>query len=328
MSTAAATINTVTRWLTYLLAIPMITLGIIGAILTIIVFTRQQSFRRNTTITYLLAGAIMTAIHLPFIYLQNILVDGFHLGVFNTNDIACRERNYLFYVTTVAAVSYPCWAAFDQYAGTCREAAFRHRWSSMRVVRLAIVSTVIFWAIVYFPMIFVSSSVNGVCILIDGPFAIFYNYVLAPIVFIVGPITLITVFTWGTLRNLHTTTLVKHNHRLAKQVRRMLIPQLFILALFGIPFGIDNMYQNITRKVQKDAIRLAIEHLFDQITRLFYHIIFVSTFYIYLYMSSVVRKVLRRLITKHFKNNVIIPTNISSDRPITLQTLKSINFSQ
>jgi len=96
MSSAAATINTISRWLNYLLAIPMITLGILGAILTIIIFVQQRPFRRNPTITYLLAGAIMTAIHLPSIYLQSILVDGFGLGVFNTNDIACRERNYLF----------------------------------------------------------------------------------------------------------------------------------------------------------------------------------------------------------------------------------------
>ena len=96
MSSAATTINTVSRWLNYVLAIPMITLGMIGAILIILVFTGQRSFRCNSTITYLLAGAIITVIHLPTIYFQSILVDGFGLGVFNTNDIACQERNYLF----------------------------------------------------------------------------------------------------------------------------------------------------------------------------------------------------------------------------------------
>ena len=320
MSTAVVTINTVSRWLNYLLAIPMISLGIIGAIFTIIVFRGQQSFRRNPTITYLLAGAIITAIHLPSIYLQSILVDGFSLGVFNTNDVACRERNYLFYVTTVAAISFPCWAAFDQYAGTNREASFRRRWSSMRFARLAILGTVIFWAIIYLPLIFLSNSVNGVCVLRDGLFKIFHSYVLSPLVFIVGPVTLITMFTLGTIRNLRSTTLANRRDRLAKQVRRMLIPQLIALAVFGIPFGVENLYKDITNKVQKDALRSATEHLFDQITRLVYHVNFVCTFYMYLYMSRDVRKTLKRLMTKYFRTHLIAPAPTSSSKPITLQT--------
>jgi hypothetical protein len=319
MSSAAVTINSVSRWLNYLLAIPMITLGIIGALLTIIVFIGQRSFRRNSTITYLLAGAIITAIHLPSIYLQSILVDGFGLGVFNTNDIACRERNYLFYVTTVSAISFPCWAAFDQYASTSRQASFRNRWSSMRVVRLAIIGTIIFWGIIYFPMIFLSTSVNNVCIVIDGPFKIFHSYILTPIVFIVGPFALITGFALGTIRNLRLMVLSKRQDRLARQVRRMLIPQLIILAICGIPFGIESMYDDITSKVHKTDLRKAIEHLFDQLTRLFYHITFVSTFYIYLYMSHDMRKMFKQF----WKKNRIAPGNISSSRPIMLYTFKS-----
>jgi hypothetical protein len=327
MSSAAATINTVSRWLNYLLAIPMITLGILGALLTIIIFVQQRPFRRNPTITYLLAGAIMTAIHLPSIYLQSILVDGFGLGVFNTNDIACRERNYLFYVTTVSAISYPCWAAFDQYASTNREAYFRQRWSSMRFARRAIIGTVFFWGIIYFPMIFVSRSINGVCILVDGPFHIFYSYILTPIVFIMGPITLTTCFTLGTIRNLRSTAFANRHDRLAKQVRRMLIPQLVILAIFGIPFGIDSVYQDATSKIQKGVLRKAIEQLFAQITRLVYHVIFVSTFYIYLYMSSDVRKLIMRLIATHFKKNRVAPVNIVYTKSTRIQILKLMNYS-
>jgi hypothetical protein len=324
-SSAVETINNVSRWLNYVLAIPMITLGIIGAVLTIIVFMGQRSFRHNSTITYLLAGAIITAIHLPSIYLQSILVDGFYLGLFNTNEIACRERNYLFYVTTVAAVSFPCWAAFDQYASTSREASFRNRWSSMRTVRLAIIGTILFWSIIYFPMIFLSTSINNVCIIIDGPYKIFHSYILTPIVFIVGPFSLITGFTLGTIQNLRSMILSKRQNRLAKQVRRMLIPQLIILAICGIPFGIESIYEDITSKLNKSDLRKSIEHLFAQLIRLFYHITFVSTFYIYLYMSNDVRKMLIQFWKKKFQKNRIEPLTISSSKPITLRTFKSTN---
>ncbi|CAF1235224.1 unnamed protein product [Adineta steineri] len=324
---AAATINTVAQWLNYVLAIPMITLGFIGAILTIIVFKQQKLFRRNPSIIYLLSGAIMTTIHLPTVYLQSILVEGFQLGLYNTNDIACRERNYLFYVTTVAAISYPCWAAFDQYASTHREAKFRHYWSSIKFARLAIIGTVIFWAIIYFPLIFVSSSINNVCIVRDGPYRIFHAYILTPIVFIMGPITLTTIFTLGTIRNLRSSAFSNRHDRLAKQIRRMLIPQLIILAIFGIPFGIDSVYQDITRNVQKDILRQAIEHLFAEITRVIYHVIFVSTFYIYLYMSNDVRKIMSRLVHRYIKKNDVVPFNISSGKAISMRIIRSTSVS-
>jgi hypothetical protein len=273
----------------------MITFGIIGALLTILVFTKQKSFRHNPTITYLLAGAIMTAIHLPSIYLQSILVDGFGLGVFNTNDIACREHNYLFYVTTVIAISFPCWAAFDQYASTSRETNFRNRWSSMRIVRLAILLTIIFWSIIYLPMIFLSGIDNGVCIITSNFYRKFNNYFFTPLVYTITPLTLIILFMQRTLENLRTMTLVNHRNRLTRQIRRMLIPQLIVLGISGIPFGLQNIYLDFTLQIPKDNLRLSIEHLFIQIIRLFYHCNFVCTFYIYLYTSSEVRNVLKRL---------------------------------
>ena len=76
----------------------MILFGIIGALLTILVFTGQPSFSRNPTIIYLLVGSVITAIHLPCNYLQSVLVGGFGLGLFNTNIANCRQRNYIRYV--------------------------------------------------------------------------------------------------------------------------------------------------------------------------------------------------------------------------------------
>jgi hypothetical protein len=140
MSTAA--INAAVHWLNYLIAIPMIVLGIIGAILTILVFTGQPSFLRNPTIIYLLAGAVITAIHLPCNYLQSVLIDGFGLGLYNVNIANCRQQNYIRFMTTVSAISFPWWAAFDQYVSTYREASFRNRWRSMRTVKMAIIETV------------------------------------------------------------------------------------------------------------------------------------------------------------------------------------------
>lgn len=303
MLSTVSIINEVSRYLNYFGAIPMMILGIVGAILTIVVFTTQVSFRNNTTINYLLANAILTGIHLPTIYAQSILVDGFLLGVFNSSNQACREHSYFLYVTTVTVISFPCWAAFDQYAATCREAKFRYQWNSLRIVRLAIVLTVVFWAIVYIPVIFLSGIVNNRCSFLNATYRKFMNYFLTPVVYTILPFAVIVFCTRGTIQNLRLRKSVHRDDHFIKSIRRMLIPQLMILCLSGFPFSIEVIYFELTNQIEKDSLRQAIEHLFIQIDRLFYHCNFVCNFYIYAYMSSEVRKALRQVIHRCFRWN-------------------------
>jgi hypothetical protein len=200
-----ATVNLLTRLLNYVFAIPMLILGMMGSTLIIIVFTQKRAFRRNTSLTYLLAGAIITGIHLPTIYIQMILVYGFDVSLMNTNESACHEHTYLRYVTTVAAISFPCWAAFDQYVGTSRDVNVRNRWSSLRLVRSVIIFTVIFWIFFYIPIIFYTGIINGVCVFKPGLYTQFNTYIFTPLVYGVGPAVVITYSTLGTVRNLRFT---------------------------------------------------------------------------------------------------------------------------
>ncbi|CAF1594081.1 unnamed protein product [Rotaria magnacalcarata] len=321
MPSTAATANTVSRWLNYLVALPMVILGTFGAILTIIIFTRRNSFLRNPTVQYLLAGAVMTALHLPSVYLQGILVDGFGLGIYNTNIIVCREHRYLFYSTTVATISFPCWAAFDQYVSTSREATVRRRWSSIRMTRFVIVGTIIFWSIVYMPIIFIVSIASGSCAFIDSPLSRLNDYFVTPVAYTIAPLTVVIICMRGIIRNLQSNRVHNHNNNLKIQVRRMLIPQLIILSISGVPFGLYSIYTQATSKTQKDASRLAIEHLFLQIIRLFYHLNFVCSFYTYFYRSKEMRKVLKRLIYGLIRRNQIEPADVSLANTFSLNTV-------
>ena len=320
-----STINLLTNLLNYIFAIPFLILGVIGSVFTIIVFTRGRSFRRNTTTNYLLAGAIVTGIYLPTGYIQVILVYGFDISLLNTSNAACREYTYLRYVTTVAAISFPCWAAFDQFACTSRQAAFRNRWSTRRAARIIIVSDVVFWIIIYIPSIFYSKIINGVCALKPGAYARFNTYVFTPIVYGIGPAVVIIYCTRGTIKHLRSTIIRSYNQRLVKQVRAMIVPQLVILAISGIPFGFQGIYLDITSSVEKDAERMALERFFGQVITIFYHFNYVFTFYIYFYISSEVRKVLRHEILKFIQKARVTPNDAIANLSIRLRPLNSIN---
>jgi hypothetical protein len=186
-------------------------------------------------------------------------------------------------MTTVAAISFPCWAAFDQYANTSRKASFRNRWSSIRVVRWAIIGTVIFWVIVYLPIIFVSGIVDGFCVLQSGRFTQFNTYFLTPFVYSIGPLIIMTIFTFGTIRNLRSVHSLNRQGQLSKQVRRIFIPQLIVLGVYGIPFGFQGIYLDLIRGIRKDDFRLALEDLLF----FYYFIVIMFAPFTYIYTHQV-----------------------------------------
>ncbi|UJR29709.1 hypothetical protein I4U23_017258 [Adineta vaga] len=288
------TISTITRWLNYVLAIPMIIFGMIGSILTVLVFARRRTLWNYPTITYLLAGSIITAIHLPTIYLLVVLADGFGIVLFNYNDIICRLFNYFLYVTTVSAIYFPCLAAFDQYVCTCPNAAFRNRWHNMKVVRLAICGTILFWSILFLPILIIYQLVNNSCSITNYSPRVLKNYVVTPLFFTIIPIILIIFFLRSMIRNIRLLKLNNYQQdRFERQIRRMLFVQLIILAVSGFPFALESAYLEATSTIQETRLRKAVENLVLQVLRFFFHVNLVGTFY--LYISSEVRKTVRQL---------------------------------
>ncbi|UJR32486.1 hypothetical protein I4U23_019948 [Adineta vaga] len=320
------TFSFLTRFLNYIFAIPMLILGMIGSILIVVVILQKRAFRQNTSLTYLLAGAIITGIHLPSIYIQMILVYGFNVSLMNTNESACREHTYLRYVTTVAAISFPCWAAFDQYVATSPHVIIRNRWGSLRTVRLVILCTVIFWILIYIPVIFNTGIINHVCTFIPGPYTKFNTYAFIPFVYGVGPVGVITYCTLGTVRNLRTNNVHEAHAKLTKQVRAMLVPQLIILAISGIPFGFQSVYIELTNDLSKSALRIEIENFCGQVILIFYHFNYVFTFYIYVYKSSEFRKVLKNKLFYWIPIRRVQPKDFNtfhSARPMKMHTIDS-----
>ncbi|CAM2704050.1 unnamed protein product [Rotaria socialis] len=317
------TFNLLIRLINYVIGIPFLIFGMLGSILTVVVFTRKRSFLRNTSVAYLLAGAIITGLHLPLIYIQTILVYGFNTSLMNTNVAACREHTYLRYVTTVAAISFPCWAAFNQYATTSRDVAFRNRWSSLHFARIVVLCNIIFWILIYIPILFSTDIIHGVCVFKPCAYTTFNTFVFTPLVYGLGPAAVFILSTRGTIKNLRSNFTHNANERLTIQVRRMLLPQLIILAISGIPFGFQGIYLSMTSYIQKDAWRIALENFIGQIILIFYHFNYVFTFYIYVLMSSEVRKILNRQILKVTRLNKIIPTDAAKENSMILRPVQA-----
>ncbi|CAF1406921.1 unnamed protein product [Adineta steineri] len=130
-----------------------------------------------------------------------------------------------------------------------------------------------------------------------------------------------TVCTLGTLRNLRSIRSFSQQGYLTRQTRRMLIPQVIVLGVSEIPFGFQGIYLELTKKIQKDSFRLALEYFFDQMILLLFHCNYVCTFYIYLYMSSEVRRTFKDLIFKCLRHNNIVTIRSTAHNEVHCQML-------
>jgi hypothetical protein len=174
----------------------------------------------------------------------------------------------------------------------------RSKWSSKRFAYRAIFFTIPFWFIIYFPNSIYTRALGSTCISNNIIAIYIYLFVITPIVYIILPIIFITYFNIGIVKNLRVASVVSvsnTNKRMAKQVRRMLMPQLIILILSGLPFAIQTIYNAATITIVKDADRIAIETLIGHITRLLFYLNYVSSFYINMLMSNEFRKIVRNL---------------------------------
>jgi hypothetical protein len=85
---------------------------------------------------------------------------------------------------------------------------------------------------------------------------------------------------------------------MARQVLRMLVPQLIILIASGLPFTIETLYSAATMLIKKGSNQQAIENLIVTITRLLFYLNYISSFYIYTLMSNEFRRIVFDLFDK------------------------------
>jgi hypothetical protein len=315
MSNLTSTIAAIIQWLNIIVGLLIFVIGIAGNCLNVYVFTRPV-YRQATAVRYLLSGSIASCIQLINTLFFRILSDGFHVIIGRGNTQYCQSRNSIAWIASLCAISYPCWASFDQFILTSRNPNIRLQWNSKRFVHRAIFATAIFWLIIYLPLCITTQAFDTNCISTNRIIGLVYAYGFIPFGFFALPISLMVYFNTGIVKNLRDVPVAivsNVNKRMVKQVHQMLVPQLVILIISGLPFVSQNLYATVTAYTVKSQDRLAIENLIGHITRLLFYLNYISSFYIYMLTSSEFRRIVSRLfhrenIPSHHATVAVVPT--------------------
>jgi hypothetical protein len=292
----------------------LLTLGLVSCTMILLIFTRRE-LRRSPNTIYILAKAICDLITLLFVVSTRAYSGCIDIDATRTNDIWCRFRTSLLYFTTFGSFTYIYLTGFDQWASTSRAVRIR-TWSSRKVAcRAVLVVVLVAFLSAGIPIYIMVAPVGtpAVCTYITLSYADYYSYFFFPIVYGFLPVVIPTIFGILTYLNIHS--LVRRISRLEQQLTRMLLLQLIALAITSIPYTALTFYLAATRRWTKSSLRLAQENVYATLIRNFFQVNYVYSFYIFLFASSEIQNILKKVILRFIHCNQVTPnTGISANR--------------
>jgi hypothetical protein len=92
-------------------------------------------------------------------------------------------------------------------------------------------------------------------------------------------------------------------HRIERQITSLIIAQTLLCVMTSVPYGVQYLYTGITLTQKKENYRLALEALIQHVVRLNLYASSAAPFYIYICLSSEVRRMAFDLIWCRRINN-------------------------
>ncbi|UJR12077.1 hypothetical protein I4U23_016255 [Adineta vaga] len=279
-------------------------IGIINCLLIFLIFL-QEEYRRSPCTIYIITKTIYDIIGLFITVFMRSYTAFTDIDPSQTNEIWCRARISLFYVTGFGSLTCICLTGFDQWMSTSRSVR-RRNLSSKRFAFYAIfISFLISILFTGIPMYIIIGLVGtpkscGFATLAYADYASFFFF---PVIFGILPVIIPIIFGLLTYRNVR---LLQHP---------------------SIPYAIYYLYMAITRRLIKDSLRIAQENVAMSIIRNLFYINYCYSFYIFVISSNEIRKTLKRLILRIFlqqQNEITINNSNRQIEPV-MNNRNSIN---
>lgn len=94
--------------------------------------------------------------------------------------------------------------------------------------------------------------------------------------------------------------------RIERQITSLIIAQTLVCVITSVPYGAQYLYTGITLNYTKDSYRLVLEALIQHVVRLNLYASSAAPFYIYIWLSSEIRRMaLNLLLCRSIRNNQV-----------------------
>ncbi|CAF0953639.1 unnamed protein product [Adineta steineri] len=309
----------------------MVCLGIIGHSLNIYVFTRP-TLRSNPCTRYFFAATISGILIIPTNFMLRLLQMIYPAyNPFGYSTASCKILSFI----VICARAFPCWfialASIDRFLCSSTSATVR-AWSSRRVATRAILVVTIILPLfyLYVPIIFQNIQTVTKCPAAQTTFPLF-NGIWNLLIFSLGPSTVMLVFGLLTIRHVQRSgkrivpqniqvqnqtesitpaqqEQLKRQKTTDRQLLQMMLVQCVYFSLLSTPISVLYIYTALRINVVSDALQLAKDALFTNITGLLSATSGCTSFYVFTLSSRLFRRELMQLFKCRRPTNQTIAT--------------------
>ncbi|CAF2645543.1 unnamed protein product [Rotaria sp. Silwood2] len=228
----------------------------------------------------------------------------------------CKLATWLTYSAGCFSFMCHCLSALSQYLLTLPKVKWQRLITPIRA-QLIIYLSAIFWLFVFIPLVIYynhieTSTKTYTCqssrpfITIYGTYWIIIGYYFLPIILIL----LLFCLTWINLKQI-----LRRHRTLTIAITRMMLIQMSVLLISGLPAGFYLSYILATQYSKKTLLRLGYEYLILLILTLFTFFTNGISFWIYLIASKTFRKNIKQFLFKfYFLKNQVRPFTMTITR--------------
>ncbi|CAF3374452.1 unnamed protein product [Rotaria sp. Silwood1] len=247
--------------------IPILSLGIVGDILNIFIFSTVSMYRQTPSTFYLLCAVIANFIHLTSAMSTRILIVGFDSDLTRSSIIWCKIRQFIIATYAPLGLTFGSLATFDQYLVTSRNARLRQFSNVKNAHRIAVVFIII-WHVHSIPFLIYNQIQSNKCIINNTILSIYWSYIHFFCVLLAIPTITLVTFGFLAYKNMRRLAISGQLVGADRQLVKMVCLQLTLVVLAAIPYGIYNTYILSTSNRNKTAEQIDQEFLFLTTTSL------------------------------------------------------------
>ncbi|CAF0739558.1 unnamed protein product [Adineta ricciae] len=279
----------------------ILTLGIFGNLLNILVFTKLKIFRSNRSAFYLTIESISNLLFLLYIISLNILIWIYSIDATEYYPIWCKLRYVLLQALILISYSMICCAAIDQYFSTNCRLHFRQV-CTLKLTRYVASTLMCIWIAHSILFGCFSDIQPGYgCVLSSRIYRQYVTYFVYPVFIGLLPIFTASVFSLLAFRNVRHIIRRQssiNRRRLDRQMTTLVLTRVIIFVCLGTPYTSFRIYSLNSSVPRNKPMIFAIEQLLQCIFTFLIALNSSISFYIFAICSSRFRRQVKSVFVK------------------------------
>lgn len=216
--------------------------GLIGNSLNIIIFLSLKTFRKTSSVVYLVMASFVNIGQLLTGLISRILFNAFQTDWTLTSPFYCKFRAYFVHIFAFSSLTCVSLAIIDQFLATSIRPHWQ-QWSNARSAHYLSGFSLVFWIIylsphlVYYELIITTNQSQ--CTVRDPLYSQYINNFVTPIVWYILPFFVSVLFGLMTYRNIKQTayrTVPLLRRRIDEQLSIMILVQVVINIIVTLPY--------------------------------------------------------------------------------------------